>query len=192
MATNSMWRAVAFSKYGGPEVLSEQVFPARQPGDGELVVRVAAAALNPGDVWTREGRFKMFMPVTFPFVPGYDVAGVVEAVGPGVTALRAGDRVFAMMPLSVGGGYAERAVVKAAHATHAPDGPLTAAAALPLVGLTALQGLRDKAEVRAGQRLLVYGAAGGVGHMAVQIGKILGAEARQPAFLRSNAPTPHK
>ncbi len=177
-------QAIAFSSYGGPEVLASIDRPLPRPGAGQLVIRVAAAALNPGDVWTREGRFRRFMKIPMPFVPGYDIAGVVDAVGAGVTAFRAGDRVIAMQPLAVGGGYATHSLVEAAHVALAPQGSLVAAAALPLVGLTALQGLRDRARLSAGQRLLVYGAAGGVGHMAVQIGSLLGARVTAVASAR--------
>lgn len=184
-------RAIAFSRYGGPDVLTDVDRPVPRPGAGELVVRVAAAALNPGDVWVREGRFRRFLKITMPFVPGYDVAGVVESVGAGARAFGVGDRVIAMQPLAVGGGYSTHTLVKAAHASLAPEGPFVAAAALPLVGLTALQGLRDRARLASGQRLLVYGAAGGVGHLAVQVGGILGARitavasARHTEFLGS-------
>ncbi len=182
---------MAFERYGGTEVLAERALSPRLPRAGELVVRVAAAASNPADLWIRAGRFRRFMRIEMPFVPGYDLAGVVESVGPDVANFAVGDRVVAMQPLIVGGGYATHAIVMARHAAPAPKSAWVEAAALPLAGLTALQGLRDRAGLHEGQRLLVFGAAGGVGHLAVQVGALLGAEvtamagARNEAFLRS-------
>lgn len=112
-----------------------------------------------------------------PFVPGADVAGVVDALGDGVHDVEPGQAVFAMLEARRGGGCAEYAVVPRSHLAPAPEGlTLLEAASVPLCGLTALQALRDQADLRGGQRLLVHGAAGGVGTLAVQVGRALGAE----------------
>jgi NADPH:quinone reductase-like Zn-dependent oxidoreductase len=140
-------------------------------------IKVAAAGVNPADWRLRSGQFRIAMRLRLPFVPGSDIAGVVEAVGAEVHQFRPGDPVYAMTPAAQGGGYAERAIVAAEQVARAPQGiSFAEAAGTPLVALTALQALRDKAQLRAGQRLLVYGASGGVGSFAVQIGKAMGAE----------------
>ncbi|HXV91655.1 MAG TPA: NADP-dependent oxidoreductase [Pseudonocardia sp.] len=167
---------IAYSRYGAPEVLAPLDRPVPRPGEGELLVRVAAAGVNPADYALRSGRFRLYMRGRLPFVPGSDVAGVVAAVGPGVTAHRPGDAVYAMLPLFTGGGYAPYAVVPQDLAAPAPAGlSLAEAAAMPLAALTALQALRDKAGVSPGASVLVHGASGGVGHFAVQVAKRLGA-----------------
>lgn len=170
-------RAVVYDRYGGEEVLRQAELPAPAPGSGEVLVRVAATSMNPSDRALRAGELRRVLRLRFPFVPGSDVAGVVEAVGVGVTGLRVGDAVWALQPPKRGGACAELAVVAVAHAAAAPASvSLGEAASLPLVALTALQALRDRAGVLPGQRLLVFGAAGGVGTVAVQLGVRLGAE----------------
>lgn len=169
-------KAVTFAAYGGPEVLQYTERPAPTPGPGELLVDVAASSVNPADWRIRSGQFKRGMRLRLPFVPGNDIAGRVRQTGAGVTDFRVGDLVFAMTPLKRGGACAEVAVVDAAHAAPAPPTlPLADAATIPLAGLTAWQGLHDHGGLRPGQRLLVVGASGGVGHFAVQIGAALGA-----------------
>lgn len=171
-----MMKAVGIRKYGGPEVLEALELPVPVPGPGQALVRVAAAALNPADAAFRAGQFKYFIRQPMPIVLGNDLAGVVEAVGPGVTRFQPGDRVYAMLPTPTPGADAEFARVAAEHLAPAPGSlTLAEAAAVPLTALTALQALRDKAHLEAGQRLLVYGASGGVGTFAVQIGKTMGA-----------------
>lgn len=169
-------RAVVFREYGGPEVLGTAERAVPEPGAGQVRVRVVAAGVNPADAWLRSGRFRLFLRGRLPFVPGADVAGVVDGLGPGVTQWAVGDRVAALLPTTAGGGYAPYAVTGAEHLAAVPDGvALTDAAAVPLAGLTALQALRDRAGLRAGADLLVHGASGGVGHLAVQVGTALGA-----------------
>ena len=170
-------RAVVFDRYGGEEVLHEQELPDPVPGPGEVLVRVAATSVNPADWRLRRGDLRWFVRLRFPFVPGADVAGVVHDVGPGVVDLAVGDAVVALLPTRSGGACAELVRVRAEHVAPAPRTlPLADAAALPLVGSTALQALRDRARLHAGQRLLVHGAAGGVGTLAVQLGHVLGAQ----------------
>lgn len=169
-------RAVSFGRYGGTDVLEEAQLPVPEPGPGQVRIRVAAAAVNPADWRLRSGQFRWVLRLRLPFVPGSDLAGVVDAVGPDVgRQLSTGDPVFGMQEMKLGGGYAEYAVVPATQVTRAPAGvTLGEAASVPMSGLTALQVLR-RAEVRPGHRLLVYGASGGVGTFAVQIARALGA-----------------
>ncbi|GLZ79291.1 NADPH:quinone reductase [Actinorhabdospora filicis] len=139
------------------------------PGPGEVLVRVHAAGVNPTDL-RLDGE-------DGPDVPGFDVAGVVAATGVGVTLLEPGEAVFGMIRFPAPGrAYAQYATAPARHLTRQPPGlGHVRAAALPLAGLTAWQALHDTAGVRPGQRVLVHAAAGGVGHLAVQIAKALGA-----------------
>jgi NADPH:quinone reductase-like Zn-dependent oxidoreductase len=168
-------RAMRQEVHGGPEVLHEVTVPRPEPGISEILVRVRAAGVNPTDWKHRAGRRFLGDP---PYVLGWDVSGVVEQVGLGVTLFRPGDEVFGMLPYPHGAGsHAEfvtgpaRAFVrKPASVDHVQAG------AIPLAALTAWQCLVDVAELRAGERVLIHAAAGGVGHMAVQIAKALGAQ----------------
>ncbi|WP_055601272.1 NADP-dependent oxidoreductase [Streptomyces aureus] len=168
-------RAVVVEQWGGPENLVEREVERPEPGLGEVLVRVHAAGVNPVDWKTRAGGAL----IEWGAVPavGWDVSGTVEAVGPGVGIFRPGDEVFGM-PLfpRQAGGYAEYVVAPARHLAPKPAS-LThvEAAALPLAALTAWQALVDAADVRTGERVLVHAAAGGVGHLAVQIAKARGA-----------------
>lgn len=169
-------RAVVYERYGSPEVLEMRELPVPRPGPGEVLVRIAAAALNPADWRLRSGRFRFALRLRFPFVPGSDLAGVVATVGDGVGDLRPGRPVLALQGTRTGGACAEYAVVPRANLAPAPAGvPLAEVAGVPLCGSTALQALRDRAGLRPGQALLVHGAAGGVGTLAVQVGRALGA-----------------
>lgn len=169
-------QAIGFRRYGSPEVLEPlEVALPTLPADGVLI-RVAAAGVNPADWNLRSGRLRRFARLTFPFVPGADVAGVVAAVGPAVARFRPGDAVYAMLPNVAGGGYAAYAVAaERAVAPAPPNLSFAEAAAVPLAALTALQALRDQAALRPGARVLINGASGGVGHFAVQIAGALGA-----------------
>jgi len=168
-------RAVGFRRYGPPDVLETLEVPRPEPG--EVLIRVAAAGVNPADWALRGGRLRPFVRLELPFVSGSDVAGVVEAVGPGVTRFKLGEAVYAMTPTTTGGAYAEYVTVAADNVAHVPSGlSLGEAAAVPLVALTALQALRDKAELAAGDHVLINGVSGGVGSFAVQISKAMGAQ----------------
>ena len=160
--------------HGGPEVLDVVDAPRPEPGAGEVLVRARAAALNPVDGKTRRGQA---IPLPFPASVGWDFAGVVEAIGGGVTDLSVGERVFGMPQFPSEAGYGEYV---AAPADHWAPSPATLddvhAAAVPLAALTALKAFREVADLRPGQRVLVHAAGGGVGHFAVQIARILGAE----------------
>ncbi|MGI5396920.1 NADP-dependent oxidoreductase [Streptomyces sp. CA-251251] len=168
-------RAVVVEQWGGPQELSEREIERPEPGLGEVLVRVRAAGVNPVD-WKTRTTGSLIEWGTLPAV-GWDVSGTVEAAGPGVGVYRPGDEVFGM-PLfpRQAGGYAEYVVAPARHLARKPAG-LThvEAAALPLAALTAWQALVDTADVRPGERVLVHAAAGGVGHLAVQIAKSRGA-----------------
>lgn len=169
-------RAVGFRRYGPPEVLETLEVARPEPARGEVLIRVAAAGVNPADWALRDGRLRLFARLKLPFVCGSDVAGVIEAVGPGVDGFRPGDAVYAMLPTLSGGGYAEYAAVVGRDVAHAPpELSFAEAAAVPLAALTALQALRDEAGLEPGEHLLVNGASGGVGTFAVQIARAMGA-----------------
>ncbi|HEY2204499.1 MAG TPA: NADP-dependent oxidoreductase [Pseudonocardia sp.] len=171
-------RAVVMDRFGGPEVLSVVQRPAPAPLlPTEVRVRVAAAGVNPVDAKTRSGAGMSPFLGDPPYVLGWDVAGVVDEVGPGVTRLAVGDPVFGMPWFPrLAGGYAEYVTAPSRHFARRPPGlDAVAGAALPLAGLTAWQALVDVAGVTEGQRVLVHAAAGGVGHLAVQIAKSRGA-----------------
>lgn len=169
-------RAVVFRKYGKADVLELAEVATPRLADDEVLVRVEAAGVNPLDWRLRNGELRLAIRLALPFTMGTDVAGVVEAVGASVTSLQPGDRVFAMMSVKRGGGYAERASVKEAHAARLPESvSFVEGAAVPLAGLTALQALRDLGGVKSGQSVLVNGGSGGVGVFAVQLAKAMGA-----------------
>ena len=168
-------RAISPTSWGGPEVLTAVTLARPVPGPTEILVRVHAAGVNPVDWKTRAtGGFGMH---NDPPVLGYDVSGVVEAVGLGVTLYRPGDEVFGMPEFPrQAGGYAEYAVGPARHFAPKPEAlSHVEAAALPLAGLTAWQSLLETAQLTEGRRVLIHAAAGGVGHLAVQIAAAHGA-----------------
>jgi len=170
-------RAIVIDRFGGPEVLRAAELPTPEPGPGQTLVRVAFAGVNPADWKVREGWLASFFACRFPFVPGFDLAGVVEAVGPG-TDLRPGDRVFGTSRQGQGenGSYAEYTTAHAAMLARVPPGVSPdEAAALPTAGTTAYGGLVDAGGLQAGQTVLIHGGAGGVGSIAVQIANSLGA-----------------
>ena len=170
-------RALVQHSLGGPEVLHEAEVPRPEPLPTEVLVRVVAAGVNPVDAKTREGGGMAGVLGEPPFVLGWDVSGVVEQVGFGVHTLQVGDEVCGMpwFPRQAGA-YAEYVTAPSRHFARKPRTVgHEAAAALPLAGLTAWQVLVDAAHVQPGQHVLVHAAAGGVGHLAVQIAKHLGA-----------------
>jgi len=164
-------KAIVLHKYGGPEVLKFEEYPDPVPGPGEVLVRVAAASVNPIDYKRRAGLTKDFYPIHFPGLIGVDMAGTVVSVGPGVESFTAGNRVFAMADNT----YAELCVVKADVLADIPEGlDLIQAAALPLVTTTGNQ-LLSATEIKAGQTVMVVGAVGNVGRSAVFTAKDRGA-----------------
>ncbi|MFC9324513.1 NADP-dependent oxidoreductase [Kitasatospora sp. NPDC057015] len=167
--------AITQQTLGGPEVLESVVTARPLPGPGEVLVRVHAAGVNPVDLAVRAGYFPLLGEP--PFSLGWDVAGTVEGVGEGVTRFAAGDEVFGMPGFpQAGNAYAEYVAAPAEQFERRPETlPVAEAGALALSGLTAYQALVGIARVSPGQRVLVHAAAGGVGHLAVQIAKSLGA-----------------
>ena len=164
-------KAVVVHQYGGPEVLKFEDYPDPVPGAGEVLVRVAATSVNPIDYKRRAGLTKDFYPIQFPGLIGVDIAGTVVKIGPEVEGFAIGDQVFAMADNT----YAELCVVKAAVLAKVPKGlDLIQAAALPLVTTTGDQ-LISATGIRAGQTVLVVGAAGNVGRSAVFTAKQHGA-----------------
>jgi NADPH:quinone reductase-like Zn-dependent oxidoreductase len=176
-------KAVVYSKYGGPEVLEFKDIETPVPGDGEVLVRVHATALNAYD-WhlltadiflVRLMGGGLFKPKSR--VPGQDIAGRIEAVGPNARQFKPGDAVFGDIAGTGGGGLAELARARESALAPMPAGlSFEEAAAVPMAAITALQGLRDKGRIRAGQKVLINGASGGVGTFAIQIAKLFGAE----------------
>ncbi|MFI9009966.1 NADP-dependent oxidoreductase [Actinosynnema sp. NPDC053489] len=169
-------RAIRQTGFGGPELLALVEAPRPVPLPTEVLVRVVAAGVNPCDVKT--GRGEAMAPVVGepPFTLGWDVSGVVEEVGFGVTTLAPGDEVYGMpwFPRAAGG-HAEYVTAPARHFARKPKSvDHVHAAALPLAALTAWQALTDTAGVREGDRVLVHAGAGGVGHLAVQLARHLG------------------
>jgi NADPH:quinone reductase-like Zn-dependent oxidoreductase len=163
-------RAAVLTGYGGVERLELREMRRPVPGSGQLLVRVRAAGVNPIDGKIRQGRLRLLLPARFPLVLGFDVAGEVAAVGPEVADFEPGDPVYAMLDSRHGGGYAEYAVTGQATAAWKPEAlSWEEAAAMPVAALTALQALRDRAGLQDGGRIAITGAAGGVGHFAVQL-----------------------
>jgi NADPH:quinone reductase-like Zn-dependent oxidoreductase len=181
-------RAYVLKHYGGPEGSLLTDVPEPAPGPRDLLVEVRAAGLNPVDFKFRQGKLRVILRPKLPFVLGNELAGEVVAVGRDVKRFRMGDRVFARVAKERAGAFAEQACVDEDHAAHMPrDLDFTAAAAVPLAGLTALQALRDELGVQPGQRLLISGGAGGVGTFAIQIAKCLGAHVTTTASKRGEA-----
>ncbi|MFI1393637.1 NADP-dependent oxidoreductase [Streptomyces sp. NPDC020681] len=177
MSASQTMRAITQDTFGGPEVLRLAEVPRPEPLPTEVLVRVHAAGVNPVDWKTRggSGMAGLFGPP--PHILGWDVSGVVEEVGFGVHTLEVGDEVYGMpwFPRPAGA-YAEYVTAPARQFARKPaTAGHDVAAAVPLAGLTAWQSLVDAAQVEAGQRVLIHAAAGGVGHLAVQFAKHLGA-----------------
>ena len=168
-------KAAYYLEYGSASVLQYGEQPTPAPKAKQVLVRVRASSVNPVDWKVREGAMKLMMSPTFPKLTGRDVAGEVAAVGDEVVRFAPGDRVYGMVD-GVGGANAEYAVLEVADAAFIPATlSFEQAAAVPLVALTALQALRDHAPVLSGDRVLVNGASGGVGNLAVQLAWALGA-----------------
>jgi NADPH:quinone reductase-like Zn-dependent oxidoreductase len=179
-------RAIVYERYGPPEVLEVRELPSPLPAAGEVLVSVHAAALNPKDSLIRKGKFRRVTGNRFPRGLGYDLSGVVRAVGPGVTRLRAGDEVFGMKNGWAGGTVADEVCAPEGELALKPKGlSFEDAAALPLAGLTALQALRDEGRVQPGQRVLIHGASGGVGVFAIQVARALGAHVTTTSSARN-------
>ncbi len=171
-------KAIRIHEFGGPSVLKHEDVPLPQPAEGEVLIRVHAAGVNPVDWKTRSGRgMAKRLEISFPLILGWDVSGVIEEIGAGVTQFKPGDEVFGLVRFpQLGATYAEYTAVPASHLAFKPRTlDHIQAAALPLVSLTAWQALFEGAQLEAGQRVLIHAAAGGVGHIAVQLARWRGA-----------------
>jgi NADPH:quinone reductase-like Zn-dependent oxidoreductase len=181
-------KAVRIHNYGGPEVLCYEDTPRPTPGPGELLIKVHAASVNPIDWKIRAGYMKDIFPQKLPFIPGWDASGVVEAIGSGVAHFRPGDEVYAF---TSHGTYAEYTIVAETETALKPESAdHVHTAAIPVTALTAWQALFERAQLGAGQKVLIHAAAGGVGSFAVQLAKWKGAHVigtasgKNLAFLR--------
>jgi NADPH:quinone reductase-like Zn-dependent oxidoreductase len=169
---NRTMQAIQAQDYGGPEILALNQVPRPKPAADQLLIRLKAAGVNPVDSKVQSGKFKQLMPLTFPWIPGLEGSGIVEAVGTNVTSFKRGDEVYGI----VSGGYAEYTLALASDIDRKPAGlTMEQAAAIPLGALTAWGAVIEAANIQAGQRLLIHGAAGGVGSYAVQLAKWKGA-----------------
>ncbi|WP_320783452.1 NADP-dependent oxidoreductase [Streptomyces sp. CRN 30] len=169
-------RRIQYHQYGGPEVMRLEEFEPARPRSGQVLVRVRAAAANPMDRGLRAGAMKMVTGRTFPRGLGHDFAGVVEAVGPGVTRLRIGDEVLGGASIKASGAFGDVVVADEKAVVHKPANlSFGEAAALPTVGLTAFQALTKKGELQPGQHVFINGCLGGVGRAAAQIALARGA-----------------
>ena len=169
-------KAVRIHAYGGPEVLAYEDVPRPIAGEGEVLIRVHATTVNPFDCAVRAGYMSSYLKHTLPLILGTDVSGVVEAIGTGVTGFSKGDEVYARAGVFRDGANAGYVVVSASDVAVKPKSlDHLHAAALPHVTLTAWQALIEMAQLREGQTVLIHGAAGGVGHIAVQLAHWRGA-----------------
>ena len=186
--------AAFYTEFGGIDKL--QVGPVDLPAVGEtdVLLRVKAAGLNPIDWIVREGYYQQALPSAFPSVAGFDVAGIVEQVGPGVSRLKVGDEVFSMVyrPTMQYGTFAQHMVVPESYLTLRPQKlSWEAAAGLPLASITAYQALITAGQLKAGETILILGGSGGVGSTAIQLAKHAGAtviavaSAKNAAFMTS-------
>jgi NADPH:quinone reductase-like Zn-dependent oxidoreductase len=179
-------KAVRFHEYGSPGVLRYEEADRPSPAAGQVLIEVAATSFNPVDAGIRAGYLRQVFPVALPHTPGIDVAGTVVGLGDGVDGLAVGDKVIGFLPMNEDGAAAEFVVAAAGVLAPAPTTiALTDAAALPAAALTAWQALFEHAGLRAGQRVLVNGAGGGVGGFAVQLARQAGAVVIATASPRS-------
>src|SRR3954464_4435798 len=168
-------KAVVAHEYGAPEVLKYEDAPRPEPKENELLVRVIACGVNPADPLVISGVYAKEFGTHLPLIPGYDVAGLVEATGAKVTKFKKGDAVYGYALF--GGGWAEYAVLAENEAALKPKtATFVETAAVPMGSLTAWQSLIDTAKLSAGQTVLIHGGSGGVGSFAVQIAKARGAK----------------
>jgi len=171
-------KAAQINEYGGPSVVSINEIEKPSVDKGQVLVEVYATSLNPFDTSVREGYMKGMIPLQFPVTLGGDIAGIVSEVGGEVTAIGVGDRVYGQANVVAGnsGAFAEFAATSAAQLAKAPEGlDFTQVAALPLVGVSALQALTQHIKLQSGQTLFIHGGAGGIGAIAIQIAKNIGA-----------------
>ncbi len=184
-APEATMKAVRIHAFGGVEELKYEDAPRPVPRKGEVLIRVQAAGVNPVDWKAREGMLKDLNP-KLPQILGFDIAGTVEELGPEAKRFQRGDVVFGYLPLAKGGGYAQFVTVAERHLALAPKkATAEQAAAMPVAGLTAWQALVVTAKLESGQKVLIQGGSGGVGHFAVQIAKLRGAYVYATASTRN-------
>ncbi len=183
-------KAIVINRFGGREVLQRIEVPKPEPGEGEVLVRVKAAGVNPVDWKIRAGYLKEFYPYKFPLILGWDLAGSVEQVGYSARRFRPGDDVYAYCrrPVIQQGAYAEYIAIPESYLAMRPK-TISAeeAGAIPLAALTAYQAVHDAAELKAGETILILGASGGVGSFAVQFSRIAGARVIGVASQKNHA-----
>ncbi|MBX7058586.1 MAG: NADP-dependent oxidoreductase [Leptospirales bacterium] len=183
-------KAIQFANFGEPDVLKLVELAQPEPGEGEVLVRVRAAGVNPVDFKIRRGRLEGFLPSKLPAIPGWDMAGDIVSRGHGASRFEAGDAVFGYCrrPWIEKGCYTEYMAVPECYLARKPA-PLSyeQAAAVPLAGLTAYQSLFDAGKLQRGQRLAVLGGSGGVGSFALQLGRLTGAHVTAVASERNHA-----
>jgi alcohol dehydrogenase len=180
-------QACYIERYGNADVVRVGELPAPEPGPGELVFRMQAASINPVDFKTRMGMLRALQSYRMPAILGNDAAGVVTALGDGVAGFRLGDRVAARLDKARMGAFAEFVSARPEHLAQIPEGVSFAqAAAVALAGLTAWQCLTEVLQVGAGERVLIHAGAGGVGHLAIQLAKGLGAQVTTTASVANH------
>lgn len=178
-------KAFRYYQYGGPEVLQYEEVPMPEIKADEVLIKVIATTNNPADVKIREGALGTSL--EFPFIPNYDLSGVIDKVGDSVQEFQVGDHVYAFLDVTKNGAAAEYAVARAVDVALAPKNiSLEDAGVIPSSAVTAWQGLIDYGKLQEGQRVLVTAAAGGVGHFAVQFAKWKGAYVIGTASERSS------
>lgn len=183
----SMMKAVRIHAYGSSDVLTYEEAPRPVPKEGEMLIRVHATTVNPIDIAVRAGYMTGYLNHTLPLILGTDLSGVVEELGPGANSFSPGDAVYTRAGIYRDGTYAEYAIVSAGEVAAKPQSiDHFHAAALPHVTLTAWQALFELANLKKGQTVLIHGAAGGVGHIAVQLAKWRGAKVIGTASINSD------
>lgn len=172
----STMKAVCFYKYGSPEELVIERLPVPVPADDEILVKMCASSFSPADAKARNGWYRSMYELDFPRIPSVEIGGTVVALGKNANEFSIGDKIIAFKDKRLGGALAEYCVVKENEACLAPKGvELAPVCAIPGYGLSALQALTEEANLKAGQRAMIIGAAGGIGQLAVQIAKGIGA-----------------
>lgn len=172
-------KAAIFSEFGGPEKISISTVDVPELKEGEVLIRIKAAGVNPVDAVIREGYYKDMMPHSLPVIPGWDVSGMVEDRGHAARRFNVGDEVYAYVrrPEIKWGTYAEYIVIPDSYLAEKPKSlSWEEASAIPLAGLTAYQSLYDAGNLQENQSVLILGASGGVGSFAIQLAKVKGAE----------------
>jgi NADPH:quinone reductase-like Zn-dependent oxidoreductase len=172
-----MMKAMVVHEFGGPEVMKLEDVAVPTPKEHEMLIRVYAAGVNSFDGVLQSGKYAKIFKMQLPWIPGYDIAGIVETVGDKIGKFKVGDPVYAFISIPSGGGYAEYALAKEGQVALKPATiSFAEAAGVPSVALTAWQALIDKANLQSGQTVLIHGASGGVGLFAIPIAKIRGAK----------------